>query len=153
MWRGEKSRQRHQGNNRNQWRETEAKRGREGNKDKVIDNMKERKKGKEKKQRRRSQVWAQQSSLLAVSGAQHAGEDSICLDLCLNLTADCFASPCAALPPFLSPTRPASLFAAQGHSLRPVRPLGSYRPSAAARFGSGLAEAFPQIRGGGAGLP
>lgn len=67
------------------------------------------------------QVWAQQQSLLlVVSWARHSGKGSICLDLCLNINPDCLASPSSRLPPFLSPTRPSSLFVVQGHSLGSV---------------------------------
>lgn len=106
------------------------------------------------------QVWAQQQSLLlVVSWVQHSGKDSICLDLCLNLNSDCLASPpllSSPLPPFLSPTRPSSLFVVQGHSLGSVsfqaeRERGYYIPSTAAWFCSGSAEVFPQIRGKGVG--
>ncbi|KAM6384466.1 capZ-interacting protein isoform 4-T5 [Alca torda] len=103
------------------------------------------------------QVWAQQQSLLlVVSGAQHSRKDSICLDLCLNLNPDCLASPSSPLPPFLSPTRPSSLFVVQGHSLGSLsfqaeQELGYYIPSTAARFCPVSAEVFPQIRGKGVG--
>lgn len=119
--------------------------------------MKGRRKGREKMHMWCPQVWAQQQSLLlVVSWAQHSGKDSICLDLRLNLNPDCLASPSSPLPPFLSPTRPSSLFVVQGHSLGSVsfqaeQQLGYYIPSTAARFCSSSAEVFPQIRGKGVG--